>query len=222
MLPFEDVYFQLVDLPPISAEYFEGWLPNTLQTADAALLVVDVADPACADDLGAIRESLDAKKVTLTEHWPRGGGWHAADADEDAIGDPFRRYLPALLVVNKIDLDPTQEDIEVLKELAGVRFPTLAVSALRGDALDAIGAYLFRELGVVRVYTKAPGKPPELDRPFTLRAGATVLDVARLVHKEVAEHLKYARAWGSGVFDGQQVGPEHRVADRDVVELHMR
>jgi uncharacterized protein len=74
----------------------------------------------------------------------------------------------------------------------------------------------------VRVYTKAPGKPAEMDRPFTVRRGATVLDVARLVHKDIAESLRYARAWGHGVFDGQQVGPEHVLADGDVIELHMR
>jgi ribosome-interacting GTPase 1 len=81
---------------------------------------------------------------------------------------------------------------------------------------------LFRGLDLVRVYTKAPGKPAEMDRPFTLHRGATVLDVARLVHKDIAGSLKYARAWGRGVFDGQQVGPEHVVCDRDVLELHMR
>jgi ribosome-interacting GTPase 1 len=81
---------------------------------------------------------------------------------------------------------------------------------------------LFKGLQVVRVYTKAPGKPAEMKRPFTVRAGATVLDVARLVHKDIAGSFKYARAWGSGVFDGQQVGPEHLLADSDIVELHMR
>ena len=48
------------------------------------------------------------------------------------------------------------------------------------------------------------------------------MDVARLVHKDIAGSLKYARAWGSGVFDGQQIGPEHRLTDADVIELHMR
>ena len=32
--------------------------------------------------------------------------------------------------------------------------------------------------------------------------------------------LKFARIWGSGVFDGQQVGPDHELADGDVIELH--
>jgi ribosome-interacting GTPase 1 len=32
--------------------------------------------------------------------------------------------------------------------------------------------------------------------------------------------LRYARVWGKAVFDGQQVGREHPVADGDVIELH--
>jgi hypothetical protein len=225
MLPFEDIHFQLVDLPPVSVDYFEGWLVSTLQTADAAVLVVDLADPSCADDVAAVLRHLDGKKVTLTEHWPRGGVTQrklAPDAD-DAAYDPFRIYLPTLLIANKADLNPAiAEDIGVLKELTGIAFPALAVSAERGDALGEIGGFLFAELQIVRVYTKSPGKPAEMDRPFTLRRGATVLDVARLVHKDLAAGLKYARAWGAGVFDGQQVGPEHTVADRDLIELHMR
>jgi ribosome-interacting GTPase 1 len=40
------------------------------------------------------------------------------------------------------------------------------------------------------------------------------------VHKDIARSLKFARIWGTEVFDGQQVGPEHVVADGDLVELH--
>jgi ribosome-interacting GTPase 1 len=59
-----------------------------------------------------------------------------------------------------------------------------------------------------------------MTRPFTLRRGQTVGDVARLVHKDVANALRYARLWGHSSHDGQQVGREHLVNDGDVVELH--
>jgi len=61
---------------------------------------------------------------------------------------------------------------------------------------------------------------PERARPFILRRGQTVGDVARLVHKDLARSLRYARVWGRSGFDGQQVGRDHPVADGDVVELH--
>jgi uncharacterized protein len=65
-----------------------------------------------------------------------------------------------------------------------------------------------------------PGRSPDRNRPFTLRRGQTVDDVAWLVHKDLARSLKYARVWGKSGFDGQHVGRDHPLADADVVELH--
>ena len=224
MLAYEDIHFQLIDLPPISADFFEPWFVNALQPADAAMLVVDISDPDCTDHVVTILERLEERKITLSERWPAAGqpAPDADDAGDELALDPFRINLPTLLVANKIDRNPDPEDIRVLKELTGVSFPAQAVSTESGQGLDALGRFLFTQLKVVRVYTKAPGKPAEMDRPFTLRTGASVLDVARLVHKDFAGSLRYARAWGGKVFDGQQVGPEHEVVDGDIVELHMR
>jgi len=222
MLPYEDIHFQLVDLPPISADYIDSWYVNALQPADAALLVVDLTDPACAELVQAVLEKLDERRVSLVPEWPAREK-PATEEEEDARAlDPFRKRLPTLLVANKRDLGFDPADLEVLKELIGLDLPAVSVSAETGEGLEQIAPFLFRELAIVRVYTKAPGKPPEMDRPFTVRRGATVLDVARLVHKDIAASLKYARAWGTGVFDGQQVGPEHVLSDGDVIELHAR
>jgi ribosome-interacting GTPase 1 len=233
MLAHEDVYFQLVDLPPVSADFMEPWFVNALRPADAALLVVDLSDPECVDHVAAIRDRLVEKRVTLGERWataangdesaPLGDGEGAdpqAEEDADAPSDPFGVHLPTLLVANKSDLDPDPEEVGVLEELLGVRFPAVSTSAETGAGLGEIGPLLFDGLGIVRVYTKIPGHPADTKRPFTVRRGDTVLDVARLVHKEIAESLKFARVWGSGQFDGQQVGADHPVVDKDVVELH--
>ena len=227
MLPFEDIAFQLVDLPPISSGRLEPWISGLLQAADAAWLVVDLSDPACAEHVLGIREELARLRVTLVESWP---GLEASP--EAAVGDPaptsadvpdpFGARLPTLLVANKEDLDPDPDEVRVLEELTGVRYPAIATSAQSGHGLDQLGRFLLAGLGVVRVYTKLPGQPLVRERPFTLRGGGTVLDVARLVHHDMPSTLKFARLWGSGAFDGQQVGPEHRVTDGDVVELHTR
>ncbi len=231
MLPFEDIAFQLVDLPPVSPERTEPWMAGLLQTADAAWLVVDIADPSCAEHVLAVRSQLAQRKITLSDRWP--GDYAGRDAapaspqtgearDADEVPDPFRVQLPTLLVANKTDLDTDPDEVRVLEELTEVRFPAIATSTLTGHGLDLLAAFVFRALGIVRVYTKLPGKPAERVRPFAVRRGDSVLDVARLVHQDVARTLKFARLWGSGVFDGQQVGPEHRVADGDIVELHAR
>src|SRR5437764_4446163 len=44
MMEWEDVKIQLVDLPPITADFMEGYLSSLVRSADAALLMIDVAD----------------------------------------------------------------------------------------------------------------------------------------------------------------------------------
>jgi len=221
MLRHEDISFQLVDLPPVAEEHPLPWLGSTLQSADAALLVVDLADPGCVEQVEAVQAELARRRVTLVPEWPMAPGGNAS-AEEGLEADVFAVRLPTALVANKSDLlEQPERDLKVLEELEEPHFPALCVSTETGAGLGGIGAWLFERLAVVRVYTKAPGKPVERDRPFTLQRGQTVADVARLVHRELEHTLKYARAWGASVHaDGQQVGREHVVADGDVVELH--
>ncbi|NHA13500.1 TGS domain-containing protein [Thioalkalivibrio sp. XN279] len=223
MLPFEDVAFQLLDLPSMSPEHSPPWIASSLQSCDAALLVVDLADPACVENVQFILDTLEGKKVSLVADWPAlESGADEGPGESDTLDDPFRIELPTLLVANKSDLLPDPEEVAVLEELLDVHYPTLRVSAETGQGLGELAPWLFKALGVVRVYTKAPGKDVERDRPFTVRQGDTVLDVARLVHKDIAEGFRFARMWGAAVFDGQQVGAEQPVSDGDVVELHSR
>ncbi len=219
MLPYEDIHFQLVDLPPVSGDFMEPWLVNALQPADGVLLVVDINDPDCLEQVPTILGRLAEKKVFLATTWP--GQAPTEPVEPSETDDPFRLELPTVLIANKSDLDPDPEEVEILEELLGLRFPTLTMSAKTGDGLGELGPFLFRALEIVRVYTKTPGNPADNDKPFTVRRGSTVFDVARLVHKDIARGLKFARVWGADVFDGQQVGPEHLVSDGDLVELHL-
>ncbi|MGH8677287.1 MAG: TGS domain-containing protein [Burkholderiales bacterium] len=216
MLQYEDIHFQLLDLPAVSPDHPVPWLHGTLQTADGCLLVIDLSDTDCVDEVEAIHTLLREKRTSLTGRWPTDSSPAAVEEE-----DPFALRLPTLLLANKSDLSQNiDEELQTFLELTDLRYPALAVSATNGHGLAQLGPWLFEHLGIVRVYTKAPGKPPEKDRPFTLRAGQTVEDVARQVHKDVARTLRYARLWGKSGFDGQQVGREHRLEDRDIVELH--
>jgi ribosome-interacting GTPase 1 len=217
MMQFEDVHFQLVDLPPVSPEHPTAWLASALQTADACLLVVDLGDPDCVGEIESVHDMMQERGVTLVEHWERASAGSEGAADED----PFALHLPTLLLANKTDMvTDAESELRTLLELAALQYPALAVSASSGEGLGEIGAWLFEHLGIVRVYTKAPGKAADRSRPYTLRRGQTVADVARLVHNDLARSLKHARVWGASGFDGQQVGSGHVVADGDVVELH--
>jgi ribosome-interacting GTPase 1 len=78
----------------------------------------------------------------------------------------------------------------------------------------------FKLLGIIRVYAKPPGKPADMNEPFTLPTGSTVTDLTAAIHRELAEKLKFARIWGTGVYDGQNAQRNHVLNDKDIIELH--
>jgi len=194
MMQFENVQIQLVDLPPLSREFMEPWLPQAIRHVGVGILVVDISDPGLLEEIEFIEGLLEERRLNR----------------------------PRMLVANKSDLDPTGEDFQVLKDLLGERYRMLAVSAATGANLDRFRKEVFDLLELVRVYTKRPGKPADLTAPYVLRRGATVLDAARHVHKDFAERLKYARLYTKdGRRDGLMVERTHLVEDEDILEFHL-
>src|SRR5215472_14922197 len=160
MMPHENISLQLVDLPAVSPEHPVPWLASTLQTADAALLVVDLCDPACLEQVESVRTILRERRVTLTDRWEPAGETSGGAAEGD--GDPFALRLPTLLLANKVEgLADADAELRAFLEVTRLRYPALAVSAATGQGLGNIGPWLFSHLGVARVYTKAPGRPPD-------------------------------------------------------------
>ncbi|HEY5579022.1 MAG TPA: TGS domain-containing protein [Acidimicrobiia bacterium] len=217
MMPFKDTAFQLVDLPPLSSQHPIPWIANALHPADGCLLLIDLTDPDAVSAAVTIRETLVTRRVVLSPSWPdRRPGLSEGEADL------FTKTLPTVLAYAKIDLlaDP-EDDVRTFVELTGLDHPSLRLSGATGEGLDSLGRWLFDQLGVVRVYTKVPGEAADRGRPYTLRHGQTVSDLAYQVHKDIGQALKYARIWGSESFEGQQVGREHLLNDGDVIELHV-
>ena len=214
MMPVRDVRIQLVDLPPLAVEHPVPWISNALYPADGCLLIVDVAQPGVVERVIDLHRILEERKVVLTGRWP-------ADGPPDDDAELFTKVLPTLLVAAKTDQpEASAEELAVLEELADLDYPYLAVSTETGRGIDELGAWLFDHLGVVRVYTKIPGKEPDMEQPYTVRPGATVEDVAMLVHRDIAAGLRFARVWSDHGFAGQHVGREHLVVDGDILELH--
>jgi ribosome-interacting GTPase 1 len=209
IMSWEDVRLQLVDLPPITADFLEPWVPSIIRSADVALLVVDLADDDAVDATEAALARLAAVHTELVGALP-------FDVSDESI-----QHVKTLLVANKIDAPGAQDRLEMVREWFGPRFPILDISAREGAGLDALRRMAYDLLEVVRVYTKVPSKPPDKTRPFTVPIGSTVIDVAREVHRDFEHSLKFARVWGQGVFEGQTVKRDHELHDGDVVELHV-
>ena len=206
MMAFEDIQFQLVDLPPVHPELHESWVYQIIRNADAALVVVDLGDPDLLEDLETTLGELVKAKVHLARGTiPEGQGW---------------LQKGALLVANKRDRSGAEENLEILHELYSSRFDTVCVSAETGGGLETLRRGIFEMLDLVRVYTKAPGHKLETTPPYVLRRGTHLIDLAALVHHDFITQLKYARVWGHGRFEGQMVNRDYLLADKDIVELH--
>lgn len=195
MMIFENVHIQLVDLPPLSPEFMEPWLPQVVRAATALALVAGLDDPGVLDGIEFVKRTL--------EEW--------------------RAPQPRLLIANKVDVPGADTTYSVLEEMYGDRFRWMvAVSATAGHNLEALARIVFQALDLVRVYTKAPGKKADLGTPYVLKRGETVIDAARHVHKDFAEHLKYARLYHiSGERDGMMVERTHPLEDQDILEFHL-
>jgi ribosome-interacting GTPase 1 len=209
MATWEDVRFQLVDLPPVTADFLEPWMPGLVSSADAALFVVDLGD----DDL------IDAAEVALA----RLSGAHVELVGELPFDseDETLRHVKTVVVANKLDAAGASDRLAILREWYGERFPIVGASATARVDLDSLRSVAYDTLGVIRVYTKVPGKPADRSHPFTVPFGSTVLDLAREIHRDFEQSLKFAKVWGSGTFEGQTVRRDHELQDLDVVELHV-
>jgi len=209
MMPFEDIAIQLIDLPPLSDEHVEHWVYDNIRGADLLWLVVEHASS--LDGLQLVQRLLDEKNIGA---YPAG--------DEEPVPESLSwTFRPTLLVVTGRDRPSIEENLQILRELIEVPWPTLSVSTIDSSGLDELGRRTFEALEVIRVYTKQPGKPADKGAPFILHHGATVADLARVIHKDIAAQLKFARLWGGAAFDGQTVQREHLLEDRDVVEIHV-
>jgi small GTP-binding protein len=117
---------------------------------------------------------------------------------------------PSITVLTKVD----ELDGEVAEGVLGV-------SVLDDESLDRLRQAIWHLTGLIRVFPRRGGDVD--DEPFALPRGATVDDLADLVHHELGAACAGALIWGrSARFDGQRVGRAHVLEDDDIVEVVTR
>ena len=208
MMPVENIQIQLIDTPPVNPDYMEPELLDLFRRPDYILLVVDLqTDPV---------QQLEDTAALLQEH--RIVPSHLQDLYTE---QPNLAVIPFLVLANKNDDEATDENYEIFCELLEDDWPSIPVSTITGRNLERLKQTLFERLKIIRVYSKAPGKDPDLTQPFVLKKGDTIADFAGKVHQDFVDKLKIARVWGNDVFDGQMVQRDHLLKDGDVVELNI-
>ena len=206
MARYEDVPIQLVDMPPITADYVAPGQVGTYRNCDLIGLVIDLSGDV-VEQMDICLNFLESRSLLIDEQTP------AFDEHGNAIGKK------AFCICAKSDSAPAGA-IETLRKSCPRPFELVEVSAYTGAGMDKLRRKFFELLEIIRVYAKPPGKPADMTEPFTLPAGSTVMDLARAVHRQLAEKLRFARIWGTGVYDGQNAQRTHVLNDKDIVELH--
>lgn len=208
MMSFEDIAVQLVDTPPVTDTAFESYLPNIVRTADAALVCFDGSSDDAPEQTLTVFEQFRQRSTVLGE-------------SSGFVDDDFSKVqIRSALVITRADDPGLADRLAFYDEMQPPPLPRLLVDFDTGTGVEALRSAINGLLGVMRIYTKVPGKPADRTSPFTLPIGSSVEALAERIHKDVAEKLKFAKVWGSGLHDGQSVGRDHILAEQDVVELH--
>jgi len=133
--------------------------------------------------------------------------------------DEFERALisnvvskPALVIINKANN---------LSNLKGFDFEDLDYVLISNEInANEIGRKIFESSGMIRVYTKEPHEETHSQKPLVVRRGTTALEIAEIIHRDLARLFKYARVWGKSVnYPGEKVGPKHVLEDGDIIEI---
>jgi len=209
MMKIDNIQVQVIDTPPIGDEYIDPEFLNLIRRVDLVLVMIDLhAHP--VQQLEFVLQKLQENRIA-----PK-----YLEGQIEVEG--FLLHVPILVVVNKFDSEEYEEHYQIFKELLGQEYPMVPVSVQTGHNIDTLKRTIFEKLGVIRVYSKAPGKDVDKSAPFVVDQGIQLGDFAGKVHKDFQEKLKSAKIWGTSAdFDGQMVSRDHVLEDEDIVELQI-
>lgn len=127
-----------------------------------------------------------------------------------------------VIAINKADL-MTDEQIRKLEEtIKSKKINGIIISALTDYNLEALKNKITENTGMIRVYTKEPGKE-RAPNPIMLKPDSTVKEVAESILKGFSLKVRESRVTGpSSKFPNQKVGLNHKLKDQDIVEFYTK
>lgn len=128
-----------------------------------------------------------------------------------------RKYVPSIVIINKIDLLTPKELISLKKRLNRSIVP---ISAENKVGLEELKEVMVEKIRLMRIYLRKPGGKTDYEEPLIIKKDSTVEDVCLKLHKRFKEDFRFANIWGkSAKFPGQKVGLKHVLLDADVVKI---
>src|SRR6266498_735711 len=239
ILRYNGADIQILDLPGIISGASSGRgrgrrVLSVARNADLVMLVLDVFQPG---QIEVLKHELNEMGIRVNQKPPdvvitrsnKGGlavttslkltklSLPTVKGIADAYGVSNGRYVPALVVLNKVDL-VNEQYLAVVKKQVGTDF--VPISAEKGLNMDVLADRLWETLNFIRIYLKRPDGEADYEKPLILPAGSSLRDVCKKIHPRFVEGAKYAFVTGSSVkFEGQRVSLDHVPADKDVVTI---
>ena len=144
------------------------------------------------------------------------------DITDDQLIDVIegnKKYIPAITVLNMIDMVNAKE----LERIKAITKPDICVSAEKRINTEELKGLIFKKLDFIRVFCKEVGKKADVDVPLIMRKGNNLRDVCMKLHKDFISKFRFARIWGKSVkFDSMIIkNLEHKLEDKDIVEIHL-
>ncbi len=205
---WEDAQIELVDTPPITPEHIDGGLVNLLRLTNLVAIVADQTSPDSLDEVQKVLDILAAKQIELF------------DMTASQITAAGKMGKPGLIILTHAKSSDAAE-VATFAELLGSSLKVCAVDCVEKSGFAELGKEVWRLLHMIRVYTKRPGKREEdNDLPYSLPVGSNVEALARAIHRDLPEKMKFARVWGDGRHSGQQVTRSEILRDKDIAEIH--
>lgn len=198
MMPFEDIRIQLIDTPPLTEEAMSPIVKEIIQNTDLILLIVDLGSEELLEQMDIALKNLEELNIINNSSLKK-----------------------VLIVGNKEDRGGSKERLEILKDIYKEKLPLISISAKELKGVEKLKRKIYEMLDIIRVYTKAPGKPFDERDPVILKKGDKVLDAAISIHKDFARTLKYTRMWRKNKFEGKRVEKGEPLEDKDIVEFHI-
>ena len=134
-----------------------------------------------------------------------------------------RVYIPAVALVNKVDLVGEAKYKEVEAWLKEQGFPAIPLAAAKGWGVDKAKDFIFDNLHFIRVYLKPRGGEADLVEPLIVKQDTDIGQVCDILHREFRKKFRYAHVWGkSAKFPGQTLGIDHKLKDGDILTIVTR
>jgi len=200
MIEYENVKIQLVDTPPLCENFHPPWLLALGRSSDLLIGLIDGSKNG--------KEKIEQLLKLLEE------GNMFIQSRDFYKGEELMQK-PSFIMVTRSE----KNSLSVLKREYEDRLDFIGFPLDMN--IDSLKKRIYEALGVIRIYTKPPGKKADFSEPIVLEKSATVLDAAYEIHKDFAERMRYTRLWRSDE-PPRQIGADQNLREGDIVEFHSR